>query len=227
MKTKRFFISALILMVGMGSVFAQEDYTKAQKAPQAKEVVLNKNVRTQRGYDSYQAAYKAALHEAQQAYPNKEIGIRNLVKGDVKINSAGSISNYYNYTVVELPSVVARSLYEAIGKATKEIEEGNSFALDKLTITDEQIDKVKIRGQIIDYLLGKGYKVVAKEYLEKLYKEQRGQQSGIFNTETIVKDNNFSAVGYFISVRITDEYVQVQVVNVSTGEYEGNITINF
>ena len=66
----------------------------------------------------------------------------------------------------------------------------------------------------------------AKEYFEKLYKEQKGQQSGIFNTETIVKDNNFSAVGYFISVRITEEYVQVQVVNVSTGEYEGNITIN-
>ena len=29
-----------------------------------------------------------------------------------------------------------------------------------------------------------------------------------------------------IGARITEEYVQVQVVNVSTGEFEGNVTVN-
>lgn len=38
---------------------------------------------------------------------------------------------------------------------------------------------------------------------------------------------NFSAVGYFLTIRITEEYLQVQVVNVSTGEYVGNVTESF
>ena len=226
MKATRIIILALALLVGLGKAMAQEDFNRAQKAPQAKETVLTKSTRTKKGYDSYQAAYKAALREATQAYPNKEVGIRNLKKGDVKVNGDGSISNFYTYTVVELPGVVAQNLFNAISQATREIDEGNRFALDKLTITDGQTDKEKTKGQIVDYLLGKGYKVVAKEHLEKLYKEQQGQQSGIYNEETTVEGNNFTAVGYFISARITEEYVQVQVVNVSTGEFEGNVTVN-
>jgi hypothetical protein len=226
MKATRIIILALALLVGLGKAMAQEDCNRAQKAPQTKETVLTKSTRTKKGYDTYQAAYKAALREAAQAYPNKEVGIRNLKKGDVKVNGDGSVSNYYNYTIVELPGVVAQNLFNAISQATREIDEGNRFALDKLTITDGQTDKEKAKGQIVDYLLGKGYKVVAKENLEKLYKEQQGQQSGIYNEETTVEGNNFSAVGYFISARITEEYVQVQVVNVSTGEFEGNVIVN-
>lgn len=226
MKATRIIILALALLLGMGKAMAQENCNRAQKAPQAMETVLTKSASTQKGYDSYQAAYKAALREATQAYPNKEVGIRNLKKGDVKVNGDGSVSNYYTYTIVELPGVVAQHLFEAINQATREIDEGNRFALDKLTITDGQTDKEKTKGQIVDYLLGKGYKVVAKEYLEKLYKEQQGQQSGIYNEETTVEGNNFTAVGYYISARITEEYIQVQVVNVSTGEFEGNVTIN-
>ncbi len=226
MKATRIIILALALLVGLGKAMAQEDFNRAQKAPQVKETVLTKSTRTKKGYDSYQAAYKAALREATQAYPNKEVGIRNLKKGDVKVNGDGSISNFYTYTVVELPGVVAQNLFNAISQATRKIDEGNRFALDKLTITDGQTDKEKTKGQIVDYLLGKGYKVVAKESLEKLYREQQGQQSGIYNPDTTVEGNNFTAVGYFISVRITEEYVQVQVVNVSTGEFEGNVTEN-
>ncbi len=226
MKATSIIILAITLLLGRGMAMAQEDCNKAQKAPQAKEVVLIKNARTQRGYDSFQAAHKAALREAKQEYPNKEVGIRNLSKGNVKVNGDGSVSHYYNYTVVELPGVVAQNLFNAINQATREIDEGNRFALDKLTIIDGQTDKEKTKGQIVDYLLSKGYKVVAKEHLEKLYKEQQGQQSGIYNPDTTVEGNNFTAVGYFINARITEEYVQVQVVNVSTGEFEGNISIN-
>lgn len=226
MKATRFIFLTLALLLCLGSAMAQEDFNRAQKAPQAKETVLTPNTCTKKGYDSYQTAYKAALREATQAYPNKEVGIRNLKKGDVKVNSDGSVSYFYNYTVVELPGVVAQNLFNAINQATREIDEGNRFALDKLTITDGQTDKEKTKGQIVDYLLGKGYKVVAKEHLEKLYREQQDQQSGIYNEETTVEGNNFTAVGYFISARITEEYIQVQVVNVSTAEYEGNVTVN-
>ena len=226
MKAKRIIILAFALLMGLGNAIAQEDCNKAQKAPQKNEVVLTKSTRTKNGYNTYQAAYKAALREAKQAHPNKEVGIRNLKEGDVKVNGDGSVSHYYTYTVVELPGVVAQHLFEAINQATREIDEGNRFALDKLTITDGQTDKEKTKGQIVDYLLSKGYKVVAKEKLEKLHIELQGQQSGIYNAETTVEGNNFSAVGYFISARITEEYVQVQVVNVSTGEYEGNVTVN-
>ena len=69
--------------------------------------------------------------------------------------------------------------------------------------------------------------MVAKEYLQKLYNEQQDQLSGIYNENTTVQENNFSAVGYYINVKATDSSVRVQVVNVSTGEYEGNATVNF
>ena len=227
MKATRIIILAFALLLGLSNAIAQEDCNKAQKAPQKNEVVLTKSTRTRNGYNTYQAAYKAALREAKQANPNKEVGIRNLKEGDVKVNGDGSVSHYYTYTVVELPSPVVQKLIGAINKATREIDEGNRFALDKLTITDGQTDKEKTKGQIVDLLLGKGYKVVAKESLEKLYNEQQGQQSGIYNESTTVKPDNFSAVGYYINVKVTETSLRVQVVNVSTGEYEGNATVNF
>ena len=134
MKATRIIILALALLFGLGNAIAQEGCNRAQKAPQVKETVLTKSTRTKKGYDSYQAAYKAALREAKQAHPNKEVGIRNLSKGDVKVNGDGSVSNYYNYTVVELPGIVAQNLFNAISQATREIDEGNRFALDKLAI---------------------------------------------------------------------------------------------
>ena len=227
MKTDRIFALAFAMLLGMGGAIAQEDFNKAQKAPQSKEVVLTKDIRTRSGHDNLQSAYKAALREAKQANPSKEIGIRNLTKSSIKVNSDGSVSNYYTYTMVELPSVVAQKMYEAIGKATREIEDGNRFAIDNISVTDGKTDKEKTKGQAVDYLIGKGYKVLAKEYLQKLYKEQQGQQSGIYDEETTVKGNNFSAVGYYLTIRITEEYVQVQVVNVSTGEYVGNVIENY
>ena len=89
MKATRIIIMAFALLLGLGNTMAQEDCGKAQKAPQAKETVLNKSTRTAKGYNNYQNAYKAALREAKQAYPNKEVGIRNLKEGDVKVNGDG------------------------------------------------------------------------------------------------------------------------------------------
>ncbi len=227
MKAIKIIILALALLLGVGNAMAQEDYNKAQKAPLAKEVVLSKDVQTKHGYyNTPQAAYKAALREAQQAFPKKSVGIRNLAQGKLNVNSDGSVSCYYTYTIVELPDIFVQKLLEATKKATGEIEEGNRFAIDKITVADEQTDKEFIRSKVVDFLISKGYKVLAKEKLQKLYKEQQDQQSGIYNSETTTESGNFTAVGYYISVRITEEYIQVQVVNVSTGEYEGNVTVN-
>ena len=223
-KIKAIVLIAVCLIFGISNANAQ-DYSKARKHPSKTEVILSTNLKTKNGYDTYQAAYKVALREAKQAYPEKDVEVRDLREDEIKING-GAISHYYRYTIIEMPSAVSQKLYDAIDKATKEIEEGNRFALDKVTITDRSIDKEKIKGQIVNLLLDKGYKVVAKESLEKLYKEQQGQQSGIYNEETVVEGNKFTAVGFYLTVRITEEYVQIQVVNVSTGEFEGNVTEN-
>lgn len=221
-------IKYLILLFLFANVFglsAQEDYNKAQQKPNQKEVVLNKGAKTSRGYNSYQSAYKAALREAQNTYSDKTVAIRNLSKGDIKINGDGSVLNYYNYTIVELPSAVNSALYDAIQKATATIEEECRFAIEKIVITDQQSDKENIKSQIVDLLLKKGHKVVAKEYLENLYKEQQGQQSGIYNDKTTIESNNFTASGYYLRARITEEYVLIEVINVSTGEFEGNVSV--
>lgn len=218
---------AFAILLGMGSAVAQDDYSKAKDVPQKTEVVLVKETRTKKAYNNLQTAYKAALREAKQANPKKEVGIRNLTEGDLKVNGDGSVSHYYTYTVVELPGVVTQKMYDALGKATRAVDEGCRLAIDMISVTDGKSDKDKLKGQAVDYLLGKGYKVIAKEHLEKLYREQKSQESGIYNAGTTVEGNNFSAVGYFVTIRITEGYVQVQVVDVSTGEYVGNVTEEF
>ena len=223
---KRLFALVVALLLCSAMAMAQENCNTAQKPPKQKEVVLSRNNRTRNGCDSYQYAYNVALREAKQTYSGKNVGIRSLTKGEATFDSNGSVVYYYNYTVVELPDAVMQKIYEAIGKATREIDEGNRFALDRLNILDEQTDRQLAKSNIIDYLIGRGYKVVAKEYLLKLKEEIDGQGSGLYNPSTTVKPNNFSAVGYFLSVRVDYSYVQVEVVNVSTGEYEGNVTVN-
>lgn len=223
---RRIIILLVVLLIGVGYTMAQESSEMAQKPPQEKEKILSKGMRTRNGYNSLQSAYKAALREARQEYPDKNIGIRNLEQGDIKIDSDGRVLHHYNYSVVELPNLVVQKLVEATNTATRSISEGNCFAVDSISIIDGKTEMNIIKNQLIGLLIIKGYKVLAKEKLAKLYDEQYSQQSGIYNSETTVETNNFTASGYFISVSITRTYVQVQVVNVSTGEYEGNVTVN-
>ena len=137
---------------------------------------------------------------------------------------------YYKYSasvVISDPKLEANeNLSKAIDKAFRNVRQGSRIAIDQVTVWEE-INRDDYKDQLIDVLLDKGYKVVAKEYLEKLYEEQQNQQSGIYNDRTTVQENNFSAVGYYINVKVTKTSLRVQVVNVSTGEYEGNATINF
>lgn len=116
------------------------------------------------------------------------------------------------------------ALSKALNKALQDVREGSRIAIDQIRVT-AGMNREEYKDNVVELLLDKGYKVVAKEYLEKLYEEQKGQRSGIYNERTTVKSNNFSAVGYFLNVRLTETSLRVQVVNVSTGEYESNVTI--
>lgn len=210
-----------------GSTFAQENLTQAQKKPKQNEKVLVQSAVTSNGYNSLQAAYNGALREAKSRFAGKFVDVRNLAKGDVKFTEDGMAANRYNYTIVELPDAVSLALSTAINKATAELEEECRFAINKVVITDDNVDKAKIKGEVIELLTKKGHKVVAKEYLEKLYAEQQTQKNEAFNQKTVAKGNNFSGTGYYINISITDDYLQVQIINVSTGEYDGNATVNF
>ncbi len=118
------------------------------------------------------------------------------------------------------------SLSKALDRGLNNVRMGSKVAIDGISVPSET-NKEYYKDQVINLLLNKGYKVVAKEYLQKLFNEQQDQLSGIYNENTTVQENNFSAVGYYINVKATDSSVRVQVVNVSTGEYEGNATVNY
>lgn len=220
--------TVLSLMMCMG-VFAQ-DYLGN---PKPNEKLLGSIVisETTCWYDAIW--YAKLLDKAKQDYPNKVIDIRNLLG-----SRRGDCSNgpcYYGPVtakVVEIggnpESQSIESLSKAMDKALRNVREGSRVAIDMVTVSGGvSINREDLKDQIIDALLDKGYKVVAKDYLEKMYEEQEAQQSGIYNESTTVKTENFSAVGYYINVKVTETSLRVQVVNVSTGEYEGNATVNF
>lgn len=176
--------------------------------------------------------YETLLEKAKQQYPRKTIDIRNMETGKLE-RTGGTYGDYYYGPavgkVVDLRDPEAQTygnLSQALNKALRNVREGSRMAIDQVSVT-YGMDKETLKDQLLDVLLDKGYKVIAKEYLEKLYEEQEAQQSGIYNENTTVKDNNFSAVGYYINVKVTETSLRVQVVNVSTGEYEGNATVNF
>ena len=167
--------------------------------------------------------------KAKAEYPGKSIEIRNMEFGRSWGTSRGEEYYYGPATgkVVDLhDALVNTNLSQALNKALRNVREGSRMAIDQVTVTSS-MDRGEFKDQLIDVLLDKGYKVVAKEYLDKLYEEQQAQQSGIYNDKTTVQENNFSAVGYYINVKVTETSLRVQVVNVSTGEYEGNATVNF
>ncbi len=246
-KVTKFFMVALL--AGVCSLGYAQDYLGD---PKPKEKVLGfisieRTPYTGFGNKEYATKYQwymGLFEKAQAQYPNKEIDLRNVVVGQC---CPPSDSQYHggndpqrtafkgpaSAKVVETgggspESQSMESLSKSMDKALRNVREGSRVAIDMVTVSGGvSINREDLKDQIIDALLDKGYKVVAKDYLEKLYEEQEAQQSGIYNENTTVKDNNFSAVGYYINVKVTETSLRVQVVNVSTGEYEGNATVNF
>ena len=244
-KVTKFFMAALL--AGMCSFGYAQDYLGA---PKANEKVLGtvSVAKAQHPRDDVNANkflwgkstklrwYETLLEKAKKEYPNKLVDIRDMQTGSYYGQSSEGFGDLYSGPalgkVVEIggnpESQTMENLSKAMDKALRNVREGSRVAIDMVTVSGGvSINREDLKDQIIDALLDKGYKVVAKDYLEKMYEEQEAQQSGIYNESTTVKPDNFSAVGYYINVKVTESSLRVQVVNVSTGEYEGNATVNF
>ena len=109
---------------------------------------------------------------------------------DVKRTYVVSASVYAIRTepIVTSSTSSVTPLNQALTKALQDIREGSRLALDQIRTTNG--DKEDFKDQVVEILLDEGYKVVAKDYLEKLYEEQKAQLSGIYNDRTIVKEKN-------------------------------------
>ena len=220
-------VMSLMMCIG---VYAQ-DYLNP---PKANEKVLGTISWGSTGdYKTHQNFYEKLLEKARHEFPGKVIDIRGMEVGTVCSDCKSGNRTLYDgpaigkvVYIVDPETQINENLSKVLNKALRNVREGSRLAIDQVTVISS-MDRGEFKDQLIDVLLDKGYKVVAKEYLEKLYEEQQSQQSGIYNERTTVQENNFSAVGYYINVKVTETSLRVQVVNVSTGEYEGNATVNF
>lgn len=223
-KVTKFLMAALLS--GMCSFVYSQDY---YQDPKPNEKILEV-MTVDDTYREPREWYLKLLKAAQDKYPLKKgVDIRKLSYGGKPYSSL----NYFNgpatgtvVYIVDAQTQWKESVSPGVDKAFRNVREGSRIAIDQVTVLNG-MDREELKDRIIDILLDKGYKIIAKEYLDKLYEEQQAQQSGIYNDRTTVQENNFSAVGYYINVKVTETSLRVQVVNVSTGEYEGNATVNF
>lgn len=232
---KKYF-TLLFLMTISSFVFGQNiTLTEAKKPVQEGEIII-KSGEWSTNSESEEQVLQKFRDYINKEYPNRKVVVRNFrYRVRSKYYYEEIIDSYvfwHNYAFVELlpAKVIKQNLNKAFDKVLMNIREGSRFSIDNVTVSGDitaDVNKEDVKDGVIDVLLDKGYKVVAKEYLERLYQEQQTQQSGIYNENTVVQENNLSAVGYFLNIKITDESLRVQVVNVSTGEYEGNVTITF
>ena len=238
-KVTKFFMAAIFSgMCNFGyaqvepKYYDQYDASVHKGKPSPNEIVLNSvsvgdlnRALTENGW------YEELMKKAKQDYPSKIIDIREMRLGS---SHGTSITNKPLYNGPVFATIVWTSKKEqfeealslSVNKALCDVREGSRLSIDQVSVP-YTMDRSDFKDGLTTILLNKGYRVVAKEYFEKLYQEQQDQQSGIYNEKTTVQENNFSAVGYYINVKVTETFVRVQVVNVSTGEYEGNATVNF
>lgn len=151
---------------------------------------------------------------------------------DEAINSLSVISEKPNQANTNMGDEAPweEMVSETLEKVLENVKEGSRIAINQIQVIGYPAsDKKVFKDMLVDLLIEKGYKVVAKEYLEKLYEEQQAQQSGIYNDKTTVKTNNFSAAGYYINLKINANNwtERVQIINVSTGEIEGSGTCEY
>jgi len=230
------FKSCVLTLIGIMffSVGFAQDY---MKDPKENERVIE-NVTLEVGIEnrtiSDHEVYIRLLNFAKKKYPNKVVDIRNLnyVFTRTERRFSSDLNYYYSSSakIVEFVSPETKlneTLVRVVDRALSRVNDGSRLAIDQISVTGSGLNRDNVNDQLIDILLAKEYRVVAKQFLERLRDEQREQQSGGFNERTTVRTDNFTAVGYFLNVRVTDEAIRIQAINVSTGEYEGNATVEF
>jgi len=181
--------------------------------------------------------YPMLLEKAKKEHPNKSIDIRNLTPTtDFSFRKKYGGGHWVIRTTTGVAKVIEfifpksqsnETLVKAVDKALNRVNQGSRLAIDQISVSGSELSRNEINDQLVDLLLENGYKVVAKEYLERLQEEQEKQQGGGFNERTTARTENFSGIGYFLNVRVNEKSIRIQVVNVSTGEYEGNTTVEF
>lgn len=247
-KVTKFFMAALLAgMCSLGYAQTKYEWQQPAKHTETEIGVINcrincgrwcfyKNSGNQNDSEviyTVEQLYEKLMTNAKDKYSEKypQFALRNF-KSDRKLIEFdySTISGYDAYEDLSASVVIQdikKLISTAMNKALRDVPEGSRIAFDRVTSSNEEIDRDDLKDKVTDILLDKGYRIVAKEYFAKLYEEQQAQQSGIYNERTTVQENNFSAVGYYINVKVTETSLRVQVVNVSTGEYEGNATVNF
>ena len=237
--TKFFMVALLAGTFSFGYAQNKADY---EKAPKSNEKVIGTITRTYSYYyadvnaghwvfPSLNELYNKLLNDARNEY-NSNVDLREIKWDDYDQQYDDGMRVYNKMTATVVAKLSQKELFksalsQAMKKAFREVPDGARLAIDRISSDNDEIDRESLNDQVTDLLLDKGYRIVAKEYFAKLYEEQQAQQSGIYNERTTVQENNFSAVGYYINVKVTETSLRVQVVNVSTGDYEGNATVNF
>jgi len=222
---KKIALTIVATLFAFASFAQQKDY---EGDPKANERIIGTVTGTTSCDDNshcWATAYIYLLEKAKKEYPNKVIDLRNLdVQGTIYAMSCSA-------KVVEFISPerqMNETLVKAVDKSLNNVRAGSRLAIDQISVSSiNNATKETLNDQLIDILLDRGYKVVAKEYLEKLKEEQEQQTGGGFNEKTTAKTDNFSGAGYFLNVRANEKSIRIQVINVSTGEYEGNATVEF
>lgn len=249
--------TVLSLMMCMG-VYAQDyDWKKPPKSTEKEIGIITDNYyggrvkyytrgknkgeifEDRRVYVSDEKLYENLLYVARNRYGKEypKLMLRNFKYTITDKNDPSYYSETVSYAIkyhssatVVIPDAeieTNENLSKVFDKALRKVSEGSRLAIDQVSVIDN-MDSETLKDQILDVLLDKGYRVVAKEYLQKLDKEIKDAKgSGYFNPDTMVDEGNFSAVGYFINVKVTESSMRVQVVDVSKGEYVGNATVNF
>lgn len=119
-------------------------------------------------------------------------------------------------------------LKNAVDNALKRVEVGSILAFGTIDVDDKsEIDGESLKDDLTEIILDKGYKMVAKEHLKRLYDESKKGENDMYNKETVVQGNNFSAVGYFIDIKVTPKTIKLEVLSVGEGEIKGQAKINF
>jgi len=238
-----------IFLIGLGLMFFSSAFAQDYKGdPKSNERVIGTITETiyKKSNDWYTTPrlgfdeiYSKLLEKAKKEFPTKVIDLRNVTYSQTSEDGQRPDQfgrGYYartwtcNAKVVEFISPETKmneTLVKAVDKALSRVNGGSRLAIDQVSVSGSELTKNDVNDQLIDVLLDNGYKVVAKEYLEKLQEEQEKQTGGGFNERTVAKTDNFSGIGYFLNVRVNDKSIRIQVVNVSTGEYEGNTTVDF
>jgi len=243
LQNRNFIKKSILTLIGIMFVslaFAQ-DWETAKMSPKANEQVIGNVTENSLGpVDRLSwnegVIYKYLFTKAKKEYPNKNIELRNFIYGwsqrylGYKDRDGRLIASDYlalsAKVVVNPEQEKSETFVKVVDKALSNVREGSRIAIDQVSVSGGA-DRRKISDQLTDILLEKGYKVVAKSFLEQVQEEHIRQQSGGFNERTTAKTNNLSGIGYFLNVRVDEKSIRIQVINVSTGEFEGNVTVDF